>query len=165
MSFPRSWIATRRLALVCCVGLLAACATPRAPVPGQAHWSGRLAVQVASTPPQSFSAGFDLTGSPDAGELALTTPLGNSVATVVWSPGSAELRQGEQTTRRASLDELTTELGGTALPVAALFAWLSGQPHNANGWTADLSRQPEGRITARRIDPAPSAELRIVVQP
>ena len=120
---------------------------------------------MASTPPQSFSAGFDLTGSPDAGELALTTPLGNTVATVVWSPGSAELRQGEQTTRRASLDELTTELGGTSLPVAALFAWLSGQPQNASGWTADLSRQPEGRITARRTDPAPSAELRIVFQP
>ena len=74
MSFPRSWIATRRLALVCCVGLLAACATPRAPVPGQAHWSGRLAVQVDSTPPQAFSAGFNLSGSPDAGELALTAP-------------------------------------------------------------------------------------------
>lgn len=165
MSASYAWLATRRLALVGCGVLLTACATPRAPIPGQAHWSGRLAVQVASTPPQSFSAGFDLTGSPEAGELALTTPLGNTVATVVWTPGSAELRQGEQTTRRASLDELTTELGGTALPVSALFAWLSGQPHDTNGWTADLSRQPEGRITARRTDPAPSAELRIVFQP
>lgn len=165
MSVPRVRLATRRLALVWCAGLLTACATPQAPAPGQAHWSGRLAVQVASTPPQSFSAGFELTGSPEAGELALTTPLGNTVATVVWSPGSAELRQGEQTTRRASLDELTTELGGTSLPVAALFAWLSGQPQNASGWTADLSRQSEGRVTARRTDPAPSAELRIVFQP
>lgn len=165
MSAPRVWLATRRLVLVCGVSLFTACATPRAPAPGQAHWSGRLAVQVASTPQQSFSAGFDLTGSPDAGQLALTTPLGNTVATVVWSPGAAELRQGEQTTRRAGLDELTTELGGTALPVAALFAWLSGQPQSANGWTADLSRHPEGRITARRTDPAPSAELRIVFQP
>ena len=165
MSAPSVQLTTRRLLLVCCAGLLTACATPRAPAPGQAHWSGRLAVQVASTPPQSFSAGFDLTGSPNAGELALATPLGNTVATVVWSPGSAELRQGEQTTRRAGLDELTTELGGTALPVAALFAWLSGQPQSANGWTADLSRHPEGRITARRTDPAPSAELRIVFQP
>jgi outer membrane lipoprotein LolB len=165
MSFPRARIATRRLAVVFGMGLLAACATPLSPAPGQAHWSGRLAVQVASKPPQSFSAGFDLTGSSEAGELALTTPLGNTVATVIWSPGAAELRQGEQTTRRTSLDELTTDLGGTVLPVAALFAWLSGQPHSANGWTADLSRHPEGRITARRTDPAPSAELRIVFQP
>lgn len=165
MSLSRPRLATRRLALVCSAGLLVACATPRVPPPGQSHWSGRLAVQVASTPPQSFSAGFDLTGSPDAGELALTTPLGNTVATVVWSPGTAELRQGEQITRRASLDELATEMGGTALPVTALFAWLSGQPHSAHGWTADLSRQPEGRVTARRTDPAPSAELRIVFQP
>jgi outer membrane lipoprotein LolB len=120
---------------------------------------------VDSTPPQSFSAGFDLHGSPQAGELQLTSPLGNTLATVLWAPGSAELRQGDQVTRRATLDELTTDLGGTALPVAALFAWLRGQPLDARGWQADLSRQPEGRVTARRTQPQPSAELRIVFQP
>ena len=163
------WPATRRLALALAFGLgatlLAACATPPAMKPDQKHWSGRLAMQVASIPPQSVSAGFELSGSPDAGELWLTSPLGNTVASVTWSPGLAELRQGEQVVRRASLDALTTELGGAPLPVLALFAWLNGQPQNANGWTADLSRHPEGRITARRSDPAPSAELRIVFQP
>ena len=159
----------RRTSLRLCSALLAvllvACAAPRAPTPGQANWSGRLAVQVDSVPPQSFSAGFDLSGSPEAGELALTSPLGNTVATVRWSPGMAELQQGDQITRRPSLDELSAELGGTPLPVAALFAWLRGQPLNANGWEADLSRQSEGRVDARRTTPSPAAALRIIFQP
>ncbi len=155
----------RRAALLLCAGLLTACAAPRPPAPGQASWSGRLAVQVDSQPPQAFSAGFDLSGSPEAGELALSTPLGNTVATVRWAPGMAELQQGGQITRRTSLDELGNELAGTALPVTALFAWLRGQPEAAGGWSADLSHQSEGRITARRHTPAPAAELRIVFQP
>jgi outer membrane lipoprotein LolB len=155
----------RHLALLLAAALLTACATPRPTAPGEASWSGRLALQVQGTPPQSFSAGFDLYGSPETGELALTSPLGHTLATVVWSPGSAELRQGDQVTRRTSLDELTTELGGTALPVTALFAWLRGQPQDASGWQADLTHQPEGRVSARRTQPLPIAELRIVFQP
>lgn len=155
----------RRTALCGLAALLAACVTPPRPAPGQAYWSGRLAVQVNGPAAQAFSASFELTGTPASGELTLSGPLGNTLATVRWAPGVAELQQGTQQLRRNSLDELTTELSGTALPVTALFAWLNGQPAAAGGWTADLSRQPEGRITARRTEPAPSAELRIVFQP
>ncbi|WP_300653511.1 lipoprotein insertase outer membrane protein LolB [Hydrogenophaga sp.] len=156
----------RWAALLVSAALLSACATPqRAVQPGEELWSGRLAMTVQSDPPQSFSAGFDLRGTPSAGELQLTTPLGTSLATVVWSPGRAEMRQGGQVTRRGSLDELTTELSGTAVPVAALFGWLRGQAGEVPGWQADLSRQAEGRITARRIAPVPTAELRVVVEP
>ncbi|PZO17305.1 MAG: hypothetical protein DCF26_10195 [Burkholderiales bacterium] len=156
----------RWAALLAAVAMLSACATPqRAMLPGEEAWSGRLAMTVQSEPPQSFSAGFDLRGTPAAGELQLATPLGTSLATVSWSPGSAELRQGGQVTRRVSLDELTTELSGTPVPVAALFGWLRGQAGDVPGWQADLTRQPEGRITARRFAPLPAAELRVVVQP
>jgi outer membrane lipoprotein LolB len=157
----RTGVAALGLAL-----LLGACATPqRAALPGETTWNGRLAVRVDSEPPQSFSAGFDLRGHPRAGELQLSSPLGNTLATVVWSRAGAVLQQGEQVTRRASLDELTTELGGTALPVAALFDWLQGRPTDSNGWQADLTQHAQGRITARRLQPAPSAELRIIFQP
>ena len=165
MTGDHTWRMTRRLSLLACTALLAACATPRAPQVGQAAWTGRLGLQVHSLPPQSVSVGFELTGSPQAGELALTSPLGNTLATVRWAPGQAELQRGGQVMRRDSLDELTTELGGTALPVAALFAWLRGQPEAAAGWEADLSRQPEGRINARRLTPEPAAELRIIFEP
>lgn len=158
--------ATRRVALLLCAGLLAACAAPRPPVePGQGFWSGRLSLKVESEPPQSLSAGFDLTGSPEAGELVFTSPLGTTLATVRWRPGLAELQQGTQVTRRDSLAALTAELGGTALPVAALFAWLRGTPEQADGWVVDLSRHADGRITAQRQQPAPAAQLRIVFQP
>lgn len=156
----------RWVALLATVALLTACATPqRAVQPGDELWSGRLAMSVQSDPPQSVSAGFELRGTPDAGELQLTSPLGTSIATVMWAPGSAELRQGGQVTRRGSLDELTAELSGTPVPVSALFGWLRGRATDVPGWQADLTRQPEGRITARRISPAPTAELRVVVQP
>jgi outer membrane lipoprotein LolB len=146
--------------------LLSACATPRpATPPGEEVWSGRLSLNVDSTPPQSFSSAFDLRGAPAAGELQLSSPLGNTLATVVWTPQSAELRQGGQVTRRGSLDELTTELSGTAVPVAALFGWLRGVQGDVPGWQADLSRQAEGRVTARRSAPLPTAELRVVFQP
>jgi outer membrane lipoprotein LolB len=146
--------------------VLAACATPPKPVqPGELSWSGRLALNVDSQPPQSFSAGFDLRGSPSAGELQLVSPLGNTLALVVWDRDGAELRQGGQITRRGSLDELTAELSGTAVPVAALFGWLSGHAGEVPGWQADLSRHPEGRVTARRTEPLPTAELRVVFQP
>ncbi|MGV3728874.1 lipoprotein insertase outer membrane protein LolB [Hydrogenophaga sp.] len=146
--------------------LVGACASPPTLTrPGEASWSGRLALQVQSAPPQSFSAGFDLRGAPAAGELQLTSPLGNTLATVVWTAESAELRQGGQVTRRGSLDELTAELSGTVVPVAALFGWLRGEPVDVPGWQADLSRQSEGRISARRSTPLPTAELRVVFAP
>lgn len=155
------------LLAVMTVVVLTACAAPqRAIQPGETTWNGRLSVRVDSLPPQSFTAGFDLRGSPQAGELQLTSPLGNTLATVQWSPEGADLRQGQQVTSRTSLDQLTHDLLGTSLPVAALFGWLQGQPsEDAHGWQADLTRQSEGRITARRSTPLPEAELRIVFQP
>ncbi|MGH8848742.1 MAG: hypothetical protein ACREXQ_16075, partial [Polaromonas sp.] len=52
---------------------------------------------------------------------------------------------------------------GAALPLGALFAWLQGDNASVNGWSADLSRHGEGRITATRAQPAPQADLRVVL--
>jgi outer membrane lipoprotein LolB len=147
--------------------LMAACTSipPRAGTDGSTFWSGRLALTVDGEPPQQFSAGFDLRGDPESGELVLNSPLGNSLASVRWTPGSAEWVQGGQTTRRSTLERLTTDLGGAALPVEALFAWLRGEDVPIPGWTADLSRHDQGRIVARRLQPLPTAELRIVFEP
>lgn len=154
------------MAALLTAALVGACASPpRQSEPGESSWSGRLSLQVDSTPPQSFSAGFDLRGAPAAGELQLTSPLGTTVATVVWSPQSAELRQGGRVTQRGSLDELTAELSGTAVPVVALFGWLRGEAGDVPGWQADLSRQAQGRITAKRSTPLPTAELRVIFEP
>jgi outer membrane lipoprotein LolB len=153
----------RRVAALSLLSLLGACAT-RGPVP-PGGWSGRLALRVDSQPPQAFSALFDLQGDAQAGELRLASALGQTLATVRWSATGAELQQGSEIRRRGSLDELTAELTGAPLPVAALFDWLAGRASEAGGWRADLSAQAQGRLVARREQPAPSAELRVVVQP
>ena len=144
---------------------LGGCAAPARLAPADDnHWSGRLALQVDSDPPQSYAGGFELLGSPEQGELLLSSPLGQTLAVVRWSASGAELRQGERLTRSASLDDLTRSLTGTAMPVAAMFDWLRGRDTRANGWEADVSRHQEGRVMARRTQPLPAAQLRLIVQ-
>lgn len=155
----------RRLAVVVLALVLTACATPPAPAPGSTNWSGRLALRVDSQPPQSFSSAFDLRGGPEEGELRLNSPLGNTLASLVWGPSGAELRRGAERIQSGSLDALTAELTGAPLPVASLFAWLHGQDARVAGWQADLSQHAAGRITARRDMPEPRAELRLVFEP
>jgi len=153
----------RRACLLTVAAVLTGCATPPRPVDADA-WSGRLALRVDSQPPQAFSALFDLQGRADAGELRLASPLGQTLATVRWSPRGAELQRGNDITRRGSLGELTAELTGAPLPIAALFDWLEGRATDADGWRADLSGRAQGRFVARREQPAPTAELRLVLQ-
>jgi outer membrane lipoprotein LolB len=147
---------------------LAGCATPSLPH-GNAStaqtgpWSGRLSLTVQSEPPQRFYAGFALQGDADAGSLSLTSPLGNVLAALRWQPGSAELDQGGQVQTYASLDELTARATGAPVPVRALFGWLRGGDAVIDGWQADLSALAQGRLTARRITPAPAADLRIAL--
>src|SRR3712207_6820453 len=78
--------------------LLAACAAPqRAAAPGETVRAGRLALSLDDRPGQSFSAGFELRGAPEAGELSLFNPLGGTVAVLHWQPGQAVLEtQGRE---------------------------------------------------------------------
>lgn len=126
-------------------------------------WSGRLSLQVQSEPPQSFSGGFEIKGGPRQGELRLNSPLGNTLLAARWSAAQATLYAGSETSHFASIDALIEQTTGAALPVAALFDWLVGKNTQSNGWTADLTRQAEGHIHARRINPLPQSELRIVL--
>ena len=126
-------------------------------------WAGRISLQVQSDPPQSFFSGFELKGRPETGELTLVSPIGSVIGVMRWSPGEAVLESGGQIRSFASVDALLAQTTGAAIPVTALFAWLEGINTSQFGWTADLSQQSKGRITARRTDPAPQAELRIVL--
>ncbi len=127
-------------------------------------WAGRISLHVQSEPEQSFSAGFELQGKPERGELTLTSPLGNVLSVLRWSPGDAQLDSGNQNIQRFdSVDALMARATGAAVPLNALFAWLQGDNANVNGWLADLSRHGEGRISAKRTQPAPKADLRVVL--
>lgn len=126
-------------------------------------WSGRISLQVQSEPVQAFFAGFELRGDPAQGELVLNTPLGTSLAVLRWAPGEAVLDSGGQVQRFASVDALVEKATGAAVPLPALFDWLAGKNTALNGWSADLSQQAEGRISASRTAPQPRADLRIVL--
>jgi outer membrane lipoprotein LolB len=146
--------------------LLAACATPPKPVvpAGVQAWSGRMALTVEGRAGQSFSAGFELKGAPEAGELALFNPLGGTMAVLAWSPGTATLRSNGKSRDFPSLEALAQEATGAPLPVASLFDWLAGKPTPVPGWEADVTQVAEGRLHARRTDPPPPADLRVVFE-
>jgi outer membrane lipoprotein LolB len=149
-----------------CALLLAGCAVPpRAPsAPGVQVWTGRLALTVEGQASQSFSAGFELKGAPDAGELSLFNPLGGTIAVLGWSPGNATLRSNGTTRQFPSLNALAQEATGAQLPVAALFDWLTGKPTPIAGWQPDVSEVADGRLRARRTDPTPPADLRVLFE-
>ena len=128
-------------------------------------WTGRIGLQVQSEPPQAFFAGFELKGQASSGELTLISPLGSILGIVRWSPAEAVLEQGSTTRRFSSTDELLAQITGAAVPMSALFDWLAGIDTPTPGWVADLSKLPDGRISARRTNPVPPAELRIVLNP
>ncbi len=164
----RRGLAALRLWVLLTIILIAGCATTTRNA-GQFdphnHWRGRIAIKVLSTPPQAFTADFELDGQGEAGTLALFSPLGTTVAQMQWAPGLAQLRNGGELRNFNSLSALAQQATGTELPVAALFDWLRGTATAAPGWEADLNQLPEGRLLARRAaDSAPAVELRIILE-
>jgi outer membrane lipoprotein LolB len=128
-------------------------------------WRGRLALRVESEPAQVFAAAFELSGSAPAGALTLFTPLGTTAAALSWTPEGSTLRNNVEARQFATLGALMRQTLGAELPIAALFAWLAGDPATSAGWQVDLSQRPNGRITVRRQSPLPMAELRVVLDP
>ncbi len=162
------------IAVLLATGFIAGCALPTAATaPYQSEisvWRGRLALRIEAdqlqpdSAPSAFSAGFELSGNPRAGELTLYTPLGATAAALSWTPQTAVLRANGSVRYFDSLDELIRQTIGTDLPVATLFAWLAGDKLVLAGWSADLSEHANGRITARRTEPGPVAELRLILE-
>jgi outer membrane lipoprotein LolB len=131
--------------------LLAACAqSPQrlAAPPGQrTSWNGRMSLRVDSDPVQS-----------------LYTPLGSTLARLVWAPGEAEMQWNGQRRSFESMAALTQQATGTALPMDGLFLWLAGEPAHVPGWSADLRDLADGKLVARRSDPLPAVEMRLVFE-
>ena len=175
MNFARCLV----LASALCIG---GCALPRKPAElnaptGKAastgSYSGRMSLNIDAIDPQAlgpqqaqfFSASFELTGNAQAGQLTLISPLGSVLAVLNWTDSIAQLRANGELRSFKSLDALVLHATGAAIPVASLFAWLAGVEAQAPGWQADLSRLSNGRLIARRLEPLPTAELRLVLEP
>ena len=152
--------------LVLCALWLAGCAQPMPSAPVEENsWNGRIALQIDGQASQSFSGMFELRGTAQAGGLVLLSPFGNRIAQLDWRDGHAQLVSGQDTRTSDSLDTLLQDVTGTRIPVTALFNWLKGTQASATGWQADLTGIADGRLTARRDDPQPTATLRIALTP
>lgn len=126
-------------------------------------WAGRISLQIQTEPVQAFFASFELQGQADSGEMTLIGPLGSILGIIRWTPTEAVLEQNGSIKRFTSTDALLAQTTGAAVPFSALFDWLDGKNTPSPGWTADLSQQGNGRITAKRTAPAPPADVRIVL--
>lgn len=161
-------LARRRWLVLAPLLAIAACAQPpRRPTASDGvrnQWSGRLALRIASDPAQSFHAAFDLRGNARSGELSLFSPLGSTLARLVWAPGQAQLRWNGEQRDFDSIGALTREATGTELPIFSLFEWLAGRDSRAEGWSADLGALSDGKLMAVRDQPAPAVQLRLVIE-
>lgn len=164
---------------------LSACSSlaPPGQRPLETAVSGRLAVRVDPVEPggtaRSSSGSFELLGTPAAGELRLSTPLGTTVAVARWRPGEVSLQADGQTRSYDDLERLTRDMIGESLPVEALFDWLRGRPWPGSaseplpdgdagfvqlGWRVSLMQAREGLIVATRSAP-PAVTVRAKVDP
>ncbi|HEX2011156.1 MAG TPA: outer membrane lipoprotein LolB [Roseateles sp.] len=151
---------------------------PPEAIEGDLRLSGRLSVQVnGATRTEGGNAAFELLGSPAAGRLELSTPLGSLLARARWSGTEVTLQTPGEQRRFEDLDALTREMLGEAVPVAALFDWLRGRPWPRAasaplkapaqgfaqlGWQIDLSRSGDGLIVATRpAEPAVTLRARL----
>ena len=91
--------------------------------------------------------------------------IGGGIMSATLGTYLQELEPNWSITMVERLDALAQEATGTPLPVRALFGWLRGEPQAVPGWSADLSALAAGRLSARRLMPLPTAELRVVLDP
>lgn len=143
--------------------------------------SGRLALQVEGDAQRSFTAGFELHGSPARGRLDLLGPLGTLQARADWHDGHATLQSGDERRVYASVGELGRDLLGEELPLEALFDWLDGRPWarvealpRPDGagpgfvqldWLVDLARQEDGLLRLQHLWRVPVVTLRLKLDP
>ncbi|MEY8877483.1 MAG: lipoprotein insertase outer membrane protein LolB [Leptothrix sp. (in: b-proteobacteria)] len=168
--------------LACCLALalgLSACqSTPPAPPDAAPRFAGRLAIRVEGDADRSFSASFELHGSAQQGWLSLSSALGTQLGRAEWSPQQpARLLSSDGWRRYDNLDDLTTDLTGQPLPIAAWFDWLDARAwpkttstaladaskpgFNQLGWAVDTARVASGLVVATRDQPPPRVTVRV----
>lgn len=178
---PRRRLGASLLAVVAAL-VLSACASfaPLPPSSADDTLSGRLAIRIepnGSDAARAFSAAFDLRGNTGVGSLALSTPLGSTLAQARWGDGQVSLVTPQGQRQFTGLDELTREVLGESVPVEAWFDWLRGRPwpgapssepvpagFEQLGWRVDLTRFASGSVVASRLRPEPAVVVRIQLE-
>jgi len=122
--------------------LFAGCATTSAPKTGAAaafgdavELHGRLSVKYTQNgEPKSMSGKFEWRQLPQRTDVALLSPIGSTIATVVVTPREAVLTESGKAPHSApDIDTLSARILGWSLPVAGLRDWLQGYATAADG--------------------------------
>lgn len=134
---------TRRLTLLALAAALAGCATGTSNLSTATvgdyretiDLSGKLSVNYQKDGRQeSITGNFNWEQRPGAIDVALISPLGQTVATINVTPTAATLVQGGQEPRTADdIDSLTQQTLGWPLPVSGLRDWLQGYALDGQG--------------------------------
>jgi len=97
--------------------------------------AGRLSVNYQKDGrAESISGSFNWEQRPGTIDVTLMSPLGQTVAAINVTPGSATLTQAGQEPRTAAdIDSLTQQTLGWPLPVSGLRDWLQGYAVDAQG--------------------------------
>lgn len=132
------------LALAGAAALLPACTIAPVAPPSQAQvaayrdtidLAGRLSVNYDRDGKlDTLSGKFEWHQRPDVIEVALASPLGQTIARIQVTPQGATLTQGDKPARTAAdIDSLTAQTLGWSLPVSGLRDWLQGYAAGKDG--------------------------------
>jgi len=165
----------RVAAALVALAVMTGCASLQPPhADGAQVLTGRMSVRVDAEPVRALSAAFELSGNAREGALALTSPLGNTLAQARWKPNDVVLETPGSQQRYPDLDTMAERALGERVPLAALFDWLRGRPwpgarsesladgeagFSQLGWRVGLARYAEGWVEARRDTP-PAVTMR-----
>jgi len=152
---------------------------PAADIPGQQALQGQLSIKLQAfqdQPAKGISLGFFFNGNAQGGQLDLMTPMGSQVALVRWTPSDAWLQTEQGDRHFETLAELSDQVLGEPLPLAALMHWVQGRPSpdlpaptdttaqsfEQSGWHIDTTDIAAGKLNAQR--PATAQQRGITVR-
>lgn len=103
--------------------------------------AGRLSVNyLKDGKPETLSGKFSWLQAGERVDVALASPLGQTIARITVVPGEARLEQGDDDPVQSApdIDTLTSQALGWQLPVSGLREWLQGYATGADGarWRA-----------------------------
>ncbi len=117
----------------------------------QVQLTGRISIQYQQREQaETISAGFEWQQAAHDLHISLSSPLGQTIATIQQTPMGARLEQAKQEPRTAAdIEQLLADSLGWSIPVIGLKGWLQGFDVQANGKTVAVPVQDYFQLQAQ----------------